>query len=126
MKKVYFFMFSVILISCVTTQNVGLTQKEREYWNTPPDLTKIVYVGGDGKSVENTIIIKDAENERNGIAAEYDYIAKKHGIKFVDWKPVGTSTFDEKGKKYDKINVQIITKNEIITFYFDITEFYGK
>ncbi len=125
-KHIFLFLFSVFLVSCVTTQNVGFAQKEREYWNTPPDLTKVIYAGGDGKSVENAIVIKDAENERNGIAAEYDYIAKKHGVKFVDWKPVGTSTFDEKTRKYDAINIQTIPKNETITFYFDITEFYGK
>lgn len=125
-KYVYIFLFSVFLASCVTTQNVGFAQKERDYWNTPPDLTKVIYAGGNGKSVENAIVIKDAEKERNGIAAEYDYISKKHGVKFIDWKPVGTSTFDDKSRKYDAIHIQTIPQNERITFYFDITEFYGK
>lgn len=126
MKKVIsLFLLLALFTSCVT-QKGGFTQKERELWNKPPDLSKVVYLGGDGKSSENAIIIKDAQNERNGIAAEYDYIAKKYGVKFVDWKPAGQSTFDEKGKKYDSVTIQTIPKNETVTFYFDITEFYGK
>jgi PBP1b-binding outer membrane lipoprotein LpoB len=50
-KYISLFLFSVFFASCVTTQNVGFAQKEREYWNTPPDLTKVIYAGGDGKSV---------------------------------------------------------------------------
>jgi hypothetical protein len=119
------FLMFFLLTSCIT-QQVGLTQKERELWNKPPDLTKVVYTGGDGITIEKAIVIKEAGNERNGVAAEYDFIAKKYGVKFVDWKPGVQSTFEEKGKRYDSVNIQTIPKNETIRFYFDITDFYGK
>ncbi len=97
-----------------------------DYWNKPVDLTKVTYEGGDGKSIENPIIIKNAENERNGIASEYIYLAKLNGKKFKDWKPIGQSTNTVNGRKIDLVKIQIIAKNEIVTYYFDITDFYGK
>ena len=113
-----------LLTSCSTMQNKSTNM--RNYYSQAPDLTKVTYEGGDGKTLETSVIIKNAGNERNGIAAEYDYIAKKHGAKFTNWKPVGQSTSSENGKKYDVIGIITIPGNEKITYYFDITDFYGK
>ena len=96
------------------------------YYSQAPDLSKVTYEGGDGKTLETSVIIKNAGNERNGIAAEYDYITKKHGVKFTNWKPIGQSTSSNNGKKFDVINILTIAGNEKITYYFDITDFYGK
>lgn len=127
MKKIIaLLILANITISCVTTQNTNSKSSATEYWNKMPDLTKVAYEGGDGKTVENAIVIKNAENERNGIAAEYAYIAKINGEKFKDWKPVGQSTITKDNKKIDSINIQLIQKNETVSYYFDITEFYGK
>jgi hypothetical protein len=127
MKKIIVLLILAnITISCVTTQNTNSKSSATEYWNKIPDFTKVTYEGGDGKTVENAIIIKNAENERNGVAAEYAYIAKINGEKFKDWKPVGQSTITNDNKKIDIINIQIIQKNETVSYYFDITEFYGK
>jgi hypothetical protein len=115
-----------IIISCVATQNTNSKSSAREYWNKTPDLTKVAYEGGDGKTVENAIVIKYAENESNGVAAEYAFIAKINGEKFKDWKPVAQSTINKENKKIDLINILLIEKNETISYYFDITEFYGK
>lgn len=116
----------ISIISCSTTQKVSSSNSEMEYWSKEPNLEKVTYEGGDGKSLENIIIVKNAENERNGVAAEYAYIAKQYGVKFVDWKPIGQSTITENNRKIDLIKIQTITSNEIVSFYFDITEFYGK
>jgi hypothetical protein len=125
MKKIIVLLILAnITISCVTTQNSK--SSATEYWNKMPDLTKVTYEGGNGKTVENAIVIKNAENERNGVAAEYTYIAKINGEKFKDWKPVGQSTITKDNKKIDFINIQLIQKNETVSYYFDITEFYGK
>jgi len=113
-----------LLTSCVTMQNKSTNM--RNYYSQAPDLTKVTYEGGDGKTLETSVIIKNAGNERNGIAAEYDYIAKKHGAKFTNWKPVGQSTSSNNGKKFDVIDIITIPGNEKITYYFDITDFYGK
>ena len=127
MKNIYFLvLFFLSLTSCMTTKNGGVISSPQEYWNKQPDLSKVVYSGGDGSSIENAIIINNAENERNGVAAEYDYIAKKQGVKFTDWKPAGQSTIIEKDKRYDIVTIEIISKKEKLTLYFDITSFYGK
>jgi len=39
------------------------------FWKTSPDLTKIVYKGDDGSSVEKAIIIKKTTTTKEGIAA---------------------------------------------------------
>ncbi|MEI7510395.1 MAG: hypothetical protein WCJ62_13135 [Flavobacterium sp.] len=127
MKKLIILLIIVITTSsCITTQNTSSKSSETQYWSKAPDLTKVTYEGGDGKTIENVIIIKNAGNERNGIAAEYAFIAKIYGEKFKDWKPVGQSTINKDTKKVDLINIQLIQKNEMHSFYFDITEFYGK
>jgi len=96
------------------------------YYGSEVDLSKVIFEGGDGKTIETSVIIRNAGNERTGIAAEYDYIAKKLGKKSQDWIPVSQSITSENGKMYDVIDVIIIPANENITFYFDITDFYGK
>ena len=116
--------FAFLLISCVTMQNKSASMTK--YYSHASDLSKVSYEGGDGKTLESSVIIKNAGNERNGIAAEYDYITKKYGPKFTNWKPVGQSTSSNNGKKFDVINIITIPGSEKITYYFDITDFYGK
>lgn len=134
-KILVLFIFFVFFISCKPIQTASTSPNFEELWNKPPDLSKVVYTGGDGTSVENAIVISGAGNERNGIAAEYDYVAKKLGVRFVDWKPGGQGKIAGSGdnkknadndKKYDVLNFQNILNNETLTFYFDITDFYGK
>lgn len=124
-KLIVIFAVLITISSCTTTQKTS-SANPTKYWSKEPNIEKVVYGGGDGKSLESAIIIKSAGNERNGVAAEYAYIAKKLGVKFVDWKPVGQSTITEAKRKIDLIKIQDIQKDEIILFYFDITEFYGK
>ena len=111
------------LTSCTTKKPIT---SEKDYWTKPTDLSKVTYESGDGKTIESPIVIKNAKNERNGIASEYAFIAKAHGEKFKDWKPLGQSTITKEGRKIDSIKIQLIAKNETLTYYFDITEFYGK
>ena len=116
---------SILLVtSCAPMQNNSINM--RDYYSKAPDLTNVTYKGGDGKTLETSIIIKNAGNERNGIAAEYDYIAKKHGVKFTNWKPVGTMSQSKNEKKFDIITIVTLPKNETIIYCFDITDFYGK
>jgi len=116
--------FAFLLISCVTMQNKSASMTK--YYSHASDLSKVSYEGGDGKTMETSVVIKNAGNERDGIAAEYDYIAKKHGAKFTNWKPIGQSTSSDNGKKFDAIKILTIPGNEKITYYFDITDFYGR
>jgi hypothetical protein len=123
--KILLLLVSILLTSCIATQKYANTTSKVN-WNKTPDLTNITYKGGDGKSMENCIVIKNAENEMNGVASEYAFISKKHGIKFIDWKPIQQSCNSKAKKTFDILVIQTLPGNEKITYYFDITDFYGK
>ena len=114
---------SIVLFSCGTTQK---SVSPTEYWNTTPDISKVIYEGGDGRTLDNCIVIKNAKNELNGVAAEYSYISKIHGNRFTDWKPIRQSSETNNGRTFDIINILTLPQNEEIVYYFDITDFYGK
>lgn len=121
-------LFTILLIatSCATNHTAGNKSNVSDYWNRSPDLTNVTYSGGNGMTLQDAIIIKNADNEINGVAAEYAQIAKIYGVKFKDQKPTGQSTINNGNKKIDFINIQTLPKNDTISFYFDITDFYGK
>ena len=118
------FIVSVALFAC--TVNRKSVPASSGYLNTPADLSSVIYEGGDGTTIENAIVIKNAGNERNGVASEYAYISKKYGQRFRDWRPAEQSVTTDKGKKYDIIHIETIPYNLKLIFYFDITDFYGK
>ena len=76
----------IATIALIFTFTTCVTQKATisaaDYWAKAPDLTRVTYEGGDGKTIETAVIVKNAENERNGVASEYAFIAKIHGEKF--------------------------------------------
>jgi hypothetical protein len=114
----------ILMSSCFSAQRCSTNMTE--YWSKSPDLSKVIYEGGDGKSMANIVIIKNAENELNGVASEYAFISRIHGQKFTNWKPIGQSTDKINTRTIDKISIQTLPENEKITYYFDITDFYGK
>jgi hypothetical protein len=122
-KLIKITLVSIALFSCGTTQK---SVSPTEYWNKTPDISNVIYEGGDGRTLDNCIVIKNANNELNGVAAEYSYISKIHGNKFIDWKPIGQSSQTNNGRTYDVISIITLPKNENIVYYFDITDFYGK
>jgi hypothetical protein len=95
------------------------------YFNQKPDIANVKFEGGDGKTIENSIII-EANNEEAGVAAEYAYISKNYAQKKVDWTLKSQSTANQNAKIYDVMSFQLTKNNEEITLYFDITGFYGK
>lgn len=126
MKKIVASILLLItILSCTSTHKTS-SDSPAKYWSKEPNIENVIYEGGDGKSPESAIMIKNAKNERNGVAAEYAYIAKKSGVKFVDWKPIGQSTITQSGRKIDLVKIQLIKTDEMVSFYFDISEFYGK
>ena len=123
-NRVKLILVLLALVSCELPQR--FPKSNSEYFNKPPDLSEVVYEGGDGKSLENAIVIRNAKNERNGVAAEYAYISKKHGEKFTDWKPLEQYTSAQNNRRLDVVKVQIIQVSDTILYYFDITDFFGK
>ena len=123
----------MLLLIAITMCFVGCSamqqssKKSSNYWSIPPDLTNVIYEGGDGSSVENAITIKNVTTTRDGIAAEYAYIETKYGIRFKDWKPMQTTTSQViNERRYDIITIQTLSDNKTKQYFFDITEWYGK
>lgn len=77
--------------------------------------------GGNGSSKEQAIIILGANNEREGVDVEYNYIERK-----VGYFEIESQVFlDEGDKKYDCMYVvgPVGNREEL---WFEITDFYGR
>ncbi|MEJ2704036.1 MAG: hypothetical protein P8Z79_16485 [Sedimentisphaerales bacterium] len=86
----------------------------------------IVFEGGDGLSMDEAVIIRNALDTTVGIQAENYFISRKLGERNKDWFKEGqVLATGKKGRRFDVITVR--TKlNERIEFCFDITDFFGK
>jgi hypothetical protein len=91
----------------------------------------VSYGGGDGSSMDKAIVV-NAPNEDEGVGAEYDWLAAKFGPRNVVWKMDLQSTADNAGKMYDILEVEFLKDagsykaGDKVSFFFDITPFYGK
>ncbi len=141
MKRTYIFALIVLLISCAQLPrrwNTGspLTQEEmaernrRTYEKVLEKIQngKVSFKGGDGLSKKEAIKIKGARNTGEGIAAENIWIAERHGERGFDWNKIKQSLDMSKfGRKYyDIIGIEITSTGEKITYFFNITSFFGK
>ncbi len=86
----------------------------------------IVFEGGDGLSMDEAVIIRNAPDTTVGIQAENYFLSRKLGERNKDWfKERQALVTGKKGRRFDVITVR--TKaNEQIAFCFDITDFFGK
>jgi len=85
----------------------------------------IQYKGGDGSSKENAIIIISAENEFEGVDAEYTWLEENYGEENVQWEMIDQTLLDEGRKQFDLLKIKFPT-GEVKETWFDITEFFGK
>ena len=81
---------------------------------------EFTFEGGDGTSLEQAVIV-NAPSERIGVAALYGWI----GRRYPSSTAAGQNTIIQNGRFYDAIDIVTATK-ERRTFYFDITQFFGK
>ncbi|MCL4501339.1 MAG: hypothetical protein M1438_05715 [Deltaproteobacteria bacterium] len=86
---------------------------------------KITFKGGPGDKPETAVIILGAPNSMAGIAAEYNYLRRKFGRKQVDWRLTRQSVFNQQGKVYDRLELELKDGSRK-TVFFDISEFFGK
>ena len=82
------------------------------------------YLGGDGSTIENAIII-NAQSTIDGVVAEYQYISNKHGERNSDWKLKYQFLIKKNDRHFDAIVVKLKNGQEL-TYYFDISMFIGK
>ena len=84
----------------------------------------ILITGGDGSSEENAIVIR---NEKDGVNAEYEIVAKYYGVEDIDWRLVEQYLIsnEDTGSYYDILHIEN-RDSEQYAIWFDITSFYGK
>ena len=88
------------------------------------DKPGIIFAGGSGDSREDAIVIKNAENHRAGVDAEYLYLQERFGERDIHWKLVMQALL--KGEKpVDWLMIRLID-GTTKSIYFDVSEFYGK
>ena len=75
---------------------------------------------GDGFSFSEAIKISDCSNIE-GVEQEYIEVRKRFG----NYKLIKQSLHDKRGRMYDVLELKLEDGREI-TFYFDITDFFGK
>jgi predicted RNA-binding protein associated with RNAse of E/G family len=75
--------------------------------------------------MEEAVIIY-ANNTMEGISLEYQFVGKKEGQRGVDWNLVQQSLQHDNDKDYDVLVIKLNKSNEEKTYYFDITNFFGK
>jgi hypothetical protein len=80
--------------------------------------------GGNGESFETAVIV-NAGDSAAGIDAEYGYITSQCGRRNKDWTARSQALHDHDGKPYDVLTIQL-SNGEERTFYFDISNFFGK
>lgn len=90
----------------------------REYYK------KVEFSGGDGSSFENAVKLCTKSKEK-GVQAEYQYLDKVSIEKGMDGKLGDQMLNIHNNIAYDVISVFWEDGTEQ-TFYFDISEFYGK
>jgi len=89
------------------------------------EAANVKIAGGDGLTIEKAVIIT-AKSETTGVAAEYDFIASKYGVRNVAWQVLSQSVQNKKNKVYDVITIKLAKNDEKLDIYFDIANFYGK
>jgi hypothetical protein len=83
-------------------------------------MAAITFGGGNGHSLAKANILEGAKGEDDGIASEYDWVAKNR----LKADVVEQQLLGDNGKVYDLLILQAGGKTEKI--YFDITGYFGK
>lgn len=81
----------------------------------------IQFNGGNGLTKDSAIVIVGPVNDKEAISAEYIYISKKYGERYIDWKLQGQALLVDQGKSYDLMQIKDFKNNSKVSLYFDIT-----
>ena len=86
---------------------------------------RVTFKGGPGDTTETAVVISGAPNSMVGIDAEYYFLAKQFGRQNVDWRLKRQSVLNQKGKVFDRMDLEMKDGSKK-TVFFDISEFFGK
>jgi hypothetical protein len=82
------------------------------------------FKGGDGRTVDDAIVVEGYTSKQQAIAAQYAWMADKYGKKFRDPKKVRHDMIQAGPRMFDALTVVVCGKGQI-THYFDITDVFS-
>ena len=103
-------------------------EKELSEGDSSENLTykgHITISNNSGESIDDAIIILNAQTNWEGVDAEYYYLEKMFGKKGTNWNLDQQSLVNEDGANYDAMDITLSDGSKR-TIYFDITDFFGK
>ena len=80
----------------------------------------IQFLGGDGSSLDQALLIHGARGESDGIQSEYDWLAAHR----PGWRAHAQSLVVRGNRQYDVLH--IVKGSQTADLFFDITEYFGK
>ena len=89
------------------------------------ELPQFRYEGGDGSTLNDAIVVRGARSDLEGTAATFLWMHQHVGAKNDAWRLVTHSTGEEGVRKIDTFSV-ILRDGTHRSFYFDVTESFGK
>ena len=110
-----------VLFAAVAHGATNTNPRVRSKAPEPVKIGHLVFEGGDGISLEQAVIIKNAKGEEEGVDAEAKWIKKIH----PGWRKGNQALMNRDGKSYDRIEYTT-PERETKTIFFDITDFFGK
>ena len=110
----------LVLTFCIATVQAGeVAQASGPV--LPKNLQHISFAGADGSSCKKAVVIRNATNNMEGIAAEKAWIAWK----YPDAKVKGQGVSGIGNRTYDSLEIEAVS-GESKTICFDITDFFGQ
>ena len=89
------------------------------------DGSSVHYSDSPGISLENPVVITGAQHDMVGTMAVFAWLIKKRGTMSVEWRLRGKSGHNDGLRHVDIYHIQ--TRSGVDeTFYFDVTESFGK
>lgn len=87
---------------------------------------RVSYSEASGDSYEEAVKITGVQKQSQGVEAEDNWIAQKHGVEGKDWKIAARAKIKEEGKVYDMIEISLISDSSMRIYYFDVSDFSWK
>jgi hypothetical protein len=112
----------------ISDEDESSEEKELSKGDSSENLTYkgyITFSNNNGESIDDAIIILNAQTDLEGVDAEYYYLEKMFGKKGTDWNLDHQSLANEDGVYYDTLDITL-TDGRTLTIYFNITDFFGK
>ncbi|TBN04671.1 hypothetical protein EYD45_05255 [Hyunsoonleella flava] len=121
LRNLFFLGMFVILTSCGGSKSYSSVENR----SSKSSSSKAYYEESSGLSMEDAVVIH-ASGSMQGIPLEYEFVGKKEGQRGIDWGLVQQSLVHEGNKSYDVLVIKVFKTNEEKTYFFDITNFFGK